>query len=88
MSAASSSLGGRAVAASSGASRPPGVVRTLAAAIAQEGLLAPYKGLMLSLPGVVIYTSVSFSTYDELKVGCRGFMSQGMCSAQLQVHEE
>lgn len=34
----------------------------------KEGLLSWYKGLGLSLPGVVVYTSVSFTGYDWLKV--------------------
>jgi hypothetical protein len=56
-----------AAAAAGGATVTPGVIATLRNAVAQEGLLAPYRGLMLSLPGIVVYTSVSFTAYDSLK---------------------
>jgi hypothetical protein len=47
----------------------PGVISTLRSALANEGLLSVYKGMLLSLPGVVVYTSVSFTAYDTFKVG-------------------
>lgn len=45
-----------------------GIVHCLRTAWAQEGILSWYKGLGLSLPGVVMYTSTSLLMYDEYKV--------------------
>eukprot|EP00877_Chromochloris_zofingiensis_P005931 jgi/Chrzof1/1591/Cz10g13190.t1 len=44
-----------------------GIVHCLRTAWAQEGILSWYKGLGLSLPGVVMYTSTSLLMYDEYK---------------------
>lgn len=45
-----------------------GIVSCLRQAWAQEGLLSWYKGMGMSLPGVMVYTSISFTAYDTLKV--------------------
>lgn len=52
-----------------GQQRPfTGIASCLRQAWAQEGLRSWYKGMGLSLPGVVVYTSISFTAYDTLKV--------------------
>jgi hypothetical protein len=52
-----------------GQARPfSGIVSCLRHAAAHEGVLSWYKGMGMSLPGVVVYTSISFSAYDGLKV--------------------
>lgn len=51
-----------------GQQRPfTGIVSCLRQAWAQEGLLSWYKGMGMSLPGVMVYTSISFTAYDTLK---------------------
>jgi hypothetical protein len=35
---------------------------------AREGILSWYKGMGMSLPGVMVYTSISFTAYDTFKV--------------------
>lgn len=51
-----------------GQQRPfSGIVSCLRHAWATEGIRSWYKGLGMSLPGVVVYTSISFSAYDTLK---------------------
>lgn len=35
---------------------------------AHEGILSWYKGMGMSLPGVMVYTSISFTAYDAFKV--------------------
>lgn len=52
-----------------GQQRPfTGIVSCLRHAWAQEGIRSWYKGMGMSLPGVVVYTSISFTAYDTLKV--------------------
>jgi hypothetical protein len=52
-----------------GQARPyRGIASCLRHAAVTEGLGSWYKGLGLSLPGVVVYTSISFTAYDGLKV--------------------
>jgi hypothetical protein len=52
-----------------GQQRPfSGIVSCLRQAWAQEGLLSWYKGMGMSLPGVMVYTSISFTAYDSCKV--------------------
>lgn len=46
-----------------------GIASCLRQAWAQEGILSWYKGLGMSLPGVMVYTSISFTAYDSFKVG-------------------
>ena len=38
----------------------------------QEGVRGLYKGLLLSMVGIVPYLSISLSTYDTLKVRQQG----------------
>lgn len=53
-----------------GQQRPfAGVASCLRHAWHQRGLRAWYQGMGMSLPGVVVYTSISFTAYDSLKVG-------------------
>lgn len=53
-----------------GQQRPfTGIVSCLRQAWAREGLLSWYKGLGMSLPGVMVYTSISFTAYDSFKAG-------------------
>jgi hypothetical protein len=44
------------------------IVSCLRHAWAQEGILSWYKGMGMSLPGVMVYTSISFTAYDAFKV--------------------
>uniref|UniRef100_A0A383VTZ2 ADP,ATP carrier protein n=1 Tax=Tetradesmus obliquus TaxID=3088 RepID=A0A383VTZ2_TETOB len=51
-----------------GRQRPfAGVASCLRHAWHQRGLRAWYQGMGMSLPGVVVYTSISFTAYDSLK---------------------
>eukprot|EP00879_Flechtneria_rotunda_P033535 GHRR01037151.1.p1 GENE.GHRR01037151.1~~GHRR01037151.1.p1 ORF type:complete len:190 (+),score=53.00 GHRR01037151.1:93-662(+) len=51
-----------------GQQRPfTGIVSCLRQSWAQEGLRSWYKGMGMSLPGVAVYTSMSFTAYDTLK---------------------
>jgi hypothetical protein len=52
-----------------GQQRPfSGVVSCLRHSWQQQGLRSWYQGMGMSLPGVVVYTSISFTAYDSLKV--------------------
>jgi hypothetical protein len=55
-----------------GQARPfAGIASCLGHAWQQGGLRSWYQGMGMSLPGVVVYTSISFTAYDSLKVGHR-----------------
>lgn len=46
-----------------------GIASCLRHAWATQGIRSWYQGMGMSLPGVVVYTSISFTAYDSLKVG-------------------
>ena len=49
----------------------PTIRRCMATTLRTEGVTGLYRGLLLSMAGVVPYLSISFTAYDELKVGLR-----------------
>lgn len=42
----------------------------------QEGIRGLYKGVFLSMIGIVPYLSTSMTAYDMLKVGCRTWLGK------------